>query len=155
MRVSSLSARSFSTWPPKPDALALLVHQRCVSCTNGVFWSIWYTRGVIPVPTCVLVHMVHMRHIPCTNCEHSTFDTQFAHPKVIGNHAWCAEPQGALYYVWLNSQSHSLSLADTVILRFLLQLTIVWCWRDNVLWLPMVKNGQFTSPLQKVRLFLS
>ena len=28
---------------PDTDVLSLLVHQKCFSCTNGIFLSIWYT----------------------------------------------------------------------------------------------------------------
>ena len=52
---------------PDTDVLSLLVHQKCFSCTNGIYLSIWYTRSASPVPTHLLFHLVHQKCVSCTN----------------------------------------------------------------------------------------
>ena len=64
--VTYCSATVSFHWPDT-DVLSSLVHQKRVSCTNGIFLSIWYTRSTSPVPTHLLFHLVHQKHVSCTN----------------------------------------------------------------------------------------
>ena len=57
--VTYCSATVSFHWPDT-DVLSLLVHQKRVSCTNGIFLSIWYTRVNLNQEST-------QKHVSCTN----------------------------------------------------------------------------------------
>ena len=40
-----------------------------------IFYFIWYTRSAFPVPTHLLFHLVHQKHVSCTNTSLISFGT--------------------------------------------------------------------------------
>jgi len=40
-----------------------------------IFYFIWYTRSTSPVPTHLLFHLVHQKHVSCTNTSLISFGT--------------------------------------------------------------------------------
>jgi len=93
-----------------PEALFLyqrhlfvhLVHQKRVSCTNGIFLSIWYTRSAFPVPTHLLFHLVHQKRVSCTNTSLISFGT----PEARLLYQWCAP----VYSVHTKASSRTFSV---------------------------------------------
>ena len=67
-----------------------------------ISYSIWYTRSTSPVPTHLLFHLVHQKHVSCTNTSFISFGT----PEARLLYQWCAP----VYSVHTKASSRTFSV---------------------------------------------